>query len=219
MFFIAPNELYDILSPTDRFLLLTNGRVPVTYYSTSKEEYRAYYEKYCAAVQASQPVTWELTNPLRISITHVDTDVESQPVKGGQYKLLHASEPVINLMPLEINYEPNHLRVDVSSRNGTIFGLILSFPKVVFYAQDGFDRPVHTDNMRNRLIYDNIVKEVMIISRPCVFQDNKRVYRTRIRMTAKGNEIARYHNFLLQHNISLRLPTRKISSIRSSPAT
>lgn len=213
MLFIAPDELYTLLSSTDYFLLITNSRVPISYNSTSKEDYRAYYEKYCATVQASQMVTWQITHPLRISLTHVDTNVENELIKGGQYKLLRTSEPVINLMPLQISYEPHQLRVNVSSSDEATFGLVLSFPKVVFYAQSGFEQAQSTDKMCNRTIYDNMVKEVLAISRPCIFQDEERDYRTRIRITAKAKEFAIHHDFLIQHHISLGFSARKNPSI------
>lgn len=214
-FFLSPRELADILQPDDCFLLITNGRVPVDSEVTQKAEYLTAYTAYCEAVRNADTITWQLTNPLMISITHRDTAVEGELCPDPRYKLLRTSQPVIDLMPLVISYAEQRLHVNVSSSVETVFGLMLSFPKVVFYQADDFHYPHATQQFHNYHLYERMATAIMMISRPARFKDLHREYRTRIRMSGAGWGIARYHAFLAEHGLHVSLPKSRRTAGKS----
>lgn len=205
-FFLGPTEVADILQPDDCFLLVTNRRVPVEYEVTQKVEYLTAYTSYCEAVRNADTITRQLTNPLMIAITHRDTAVDGQLCPDPHYKLLRTSEPVINLMPLAISYDEQRLHVNVSSTVETVFGLMLSFPKVVFDQADDFHHPHVTRQFHNYHLYERIAATITMISRSARFKDLHREYRTRIRMSEAGWGIARYHAFLAEHGLQVSVP-------------
>lgn len=208
-FFITYEELEKIFLKIKFYLVVTNSRVDLGYKETLKREYLELYKEYEKRIQKSEIIDYNLLNPLYISLTK-NLGISYEKIFDDIYKILKFKEPIVNLSPLSIFYKKQNnsdlLNVDVDGdKNKTLyFGLIMEFPKVVSFSNEGHSLQHKTEDFSNYKLYSDLINEIMSITKTCIIESPYKKRKTRIRISDSCKDILNNNKFFIYNNLKIK---------------
>lgn len=186
-FLITPDELHAQLAALELSLVITNCRVPVTYFSTPIEEYREQYAAYFRAVSGEgDGVDWHVTSPMYISLTRPSVHIGFEVItRHPEYKLVEPSEPLINLSPFPLYYDNERQQISLvhGGMESWSFGLRMDYPKVVSYSSEHHECLHNTSSYMNAELFAQLKGGIDCITTNATILSPAKRHRTKVRIS------------------------------------
>ncbi len=186
-------------------LLVTNRRVDEAYQQTACDDYLSAYRQYVEYLTGGQPMPWQVTSELYISVMRPDAPVhvESFTREGRNWKSLKPEEPAPSLSPCEISYHRGILYAGGVHDPSQLlhFGLELNYPRVLFFASDGYEAQHDASTYPNASLFANCCQQIRALTKPCRIESPTKVHRTRIRISPEMRIRMQDNPRLLAHGL------------------
>jgi hypothetical protein len=203
LFFIDGDELKTLFE-NHTFSIIANGRQSRDYRDTPKQEYLSLYETYMRYFKNSKSL--ENRYDLIIMLTNKKEIIQYLPisVSDGEFNRIEFLEPIVSISPLTILYEEKKkLWIDIMGSNDFHFGLELQFPKLVSYGDEGYKLIHPTEGYSNFKLFNDLVKEIKSITKPCRIKDSNIVRTTRIRISETCKQMANNNDYFVKNNLTI----------------
>ena len=190
-FLVCPQILRQVLTHHELWLVINNRRVTTDYQFTSIDDYVDAYTGYLEASMAAHTNVRQAASNIYIGmVTSLDTLTE-EICPEPRFKLLTLSEPAINLNPVMLHYDGERLSTHMLS--DIYFGLEMSFPKVVSFADDGHQTLYDTAPGDSFKLFESMKSEFKALTKPCKIRSLSRDHRTAVRIDpAMRNKMANH---------------------------
>jgi hypothetical protein len=204
-FVLTPDELKEIFTQLDYSFVITNQRVTIDYTvddTTSLfQNYDAFFTKITSGEPWDKNVSWPIENGVRLSITQDPKKikfVDSKERNGNvskEFKLVRPEEPVINIAPFYLNYQPDELSIETMNHEG-ILGLEFSFPKVVTLSSEGHEKVHETSGYNNNKLFDELTNRIKEKTRKAKLTSPTKTFRPNFWVSVSSLESINKHHYL-----------------------
>lgn len=212
-FILTPQEFESIFDKLKFYFVITNSRVSIDYTQTDQkfifDSYKDFFnEVIIGKKELDRKEQWFYESKIRISITDdinkisFKEIIDKKDVLSNEFKLVHPTEPVINISPFYLTFSKDKESLSVAYMNteGTI-GLELTFPKVVSFSDDKFSSVVDTQQFNNYLLFNDLVKNIKALSNKAKLQSSTKLYRPNFWISAEAKTVINENRYLKSNSL------------------
>ena len=203
LFLVEPEMLREVLIATKSILVITNSRVPAEYVSTALDEYIAAQSQYLDAMLASTEKAKKAAMATYMGLAASLDRFSPMPCPDSRYKLMKSDEPVVNLTPLTLYFDPLRGQLCTNVMSDLYFGIELSFPRVISLARDKHEVLYETCGFPTFGIFEGVKSRIQKVTKPCKIRSPSREHRTPIRITERMRDRMKQHPGLIQAGLEL----------------
>jgi hypothetical protein len=203
LFLVETEVLRDVLAAVNPVLVVTNGRVPADYQSTSMTEYLEAYARYLNAMLESPEAASRASTAIYVGLAASLDKFSSQLCPDTKYKLMDTQEPVVNLGPETLHYDARRGQLCTNVMSKLYFGAELSFPRVISLDRDRHEVLHDTTEFPTFGIFLSMKSRLQRVTRPCRIRSPSREHRTPIRITDEMRQRMKQHPGLKEANLQI----------------
>jgi hypothetical protein len=203
LFAVEPEVLREVLIATKSILVITNSRVPTEYESTPLDEYISAHSRYLDAMLESTEAAKKAAMATYIGLAASLDRFSPMPCPDSRYKLMNCDEPVVNLAPLNLYFDPRRGQLCTNVMSNLYFGIELSFPRVISLARDKHEVLYETREFPTYNIFEGVKSRIQKVTKPCKIRSPSREHRTSIRITERMRGRMKQHPGLIAAGLEL----------------